>query len=209
MSKKLKTLIIALGALFLLAGGYYWSTIRQSKKESSSSYTPSPKLGNLESSELVKIELPGIVLEKSDEVWKLTYLEGGIPPSGIELDQRQIQVMTYSLASVWVDRIVDEAPADLSAYGLDKGASKTTVTDSSGNKAEYFLGDMTPSRTGYYVMEEGDPKVYTVSAYTAGALRFTLNSIRRRNLFQGIELANLTHLRLERPGGRIELRNKQ
>ena len=199
MSKKSKTLIIVLGVLLLLAGGYYGATIREKRKAApdSSAYTPPPRLGNLNSSELVKIEGPGITIEKNGESWELTYLPEGIPPGGIELDAGLIQYLTYSLATIWAESIVDEAPENLSVYGLDNPSSRAAVTDSAGQKAAYILGDITPTRTAYYLMEEGDLKVYAVATYVADYMKNFLDSIRKRSLFPAIELSMMTRLRIE------------
>ena len=198
MSRKIKTLIISLGVLVLLGGGYYGSTIYKKKKDAVPPYsnTPSIRLGNLESSKLVKIEVPGIVLEKKGNVWELVSLKGSPPPAGIELDQSQISNMTYSMASIFIDRIVDEEPADLSVYGLDKPSTQSAVTDSDGKTVHYILGDMTPARTSYYIMEGGDPKVYIVSSYYGDNLHFSLDRIRIRSLFPDFDATMLTGLRL-------------
>ena len=132
MAKKSKTLIAALGVLILLSGAYYGSTVWSKRKSetTSQSYTPSPRLGKLESSELVKIEVPELTLEKENGTWKLKSLKGAVPPA-VELDQNQIMILTFSLASIWIDSIVDEEPADLSVYGLDNPSSRAIVTGSS------------------------------------------------------------------------------
>ena len=209
MSRKSKTLIIILGVLVLLGGGYYGSAIWKKKKPAStSSAATAPKIGNLDSSKLVKIEVPGIVLQKNNDTWELVSLEGKNPPKGIELDQSQIQNMTYSLATVYVEQVVEETPADLSVYGLDKPSSRAVVTDSDGKRVEYILGDVAPSRTSNYIMEGGDPTVYTVSSYSADSMRFTLDKIRQRALFAAFELPTLTQFRLESPAARIEISAK-
>jgi hypothetical protein len=202
MPRKTNTLIIALGVLVLLGAVYYWSVTWNSKKSGSVSpsypYTPSPSLGNLQSPELVKIEINGLALEKSNGTWKLVSLEAGIPPGKIELDQSEIQYMAYSLSCVWVDQVIDEAPSDLLQYGLDKPV-RACVTDSAGQKAEYLLGDMNPSRTSYYIMEAEDPRVYSVSSYASAAMymRYTLDNIRQRSLFPYFESSELIQLRVE------------
>jgi hypothetical protein len=210
MSKNIKTLIVALGVLALLGGVYYWSIARNSKKADfvKSDYTPPPILGNLESSRLVKIELNGMVLEKNNEAWELVSLDGRTPPGGIELDQIEVLYMAFSLASIWTEQVIDEAPSDLSQYGLDKPSHRVCVTDSAGQKAEYILGDMTPSKTFYYIMESGDPKVYSVSSYTTEYMRFTLDNIRQRFLFPAFELSELAQFRLESRLNKIEISAK-
>ena len=210
MSRKTKTLIISLVILILLGGGYYGATVWQKKKAASASspYTPPQRLGNFENYDLAKIEVPGLALEKNGETWELSYLEGGISPDRIELDQRQIQLLTYSLTSVWIDRIVDEEPEDLSVYGLETPSSWLAITDSTGSREEYILGDLTPSRTSYYAMEEGSPAVYAVSVYQGDNMRFTLDRIRQRSLFPAFEPQTLSRLRLEFPETVIDISPK-
>jgi len=199
MSRKTNTLIIALGVLVLLSAGYYLSIAKNSKETDYASlpYTPPPKLGNLLGSELVKMEVNSLTLEKTNERWKLVSLEGKTPPAGIELDQSRLQYMSYSLASIWVDQVIDEAPPDVSQYGLDNPSYRTSITDSAGKKVEYLLGNMTPSRNSYYIMEAGDPKVYTISTYTAEYMQFTLDSIRERFLFPSFDSSEVIQLRVE------------
>ena len=208
MSRKTKTLIIAFAVLALLGGGYYGSMAWTKKKagSASSSYTPPPMLGNLESSKLVRIEVPGIVLEKNDEIWELISFDGEIPPGGFELDQGLLELLMFSLSNIWADRIVDEEPDDLSVYGLDNPLSWAVITDSAGKSVEYFFGDPTPSRTSSYFMEKGDPKVYSISAYSADFMRFNLDNIRQRTLFPNFDPGELIQFRLEAAGGRADSR---
>jgi len=206
MSRKSKTLILILGILALLGGGYYGSTVWKGKKAVSEplAYTPPIELGNLESSELVKIEGPGITMEKINGTWELTYLSDGIPPGGIDLDQSSILYMTYSLAQVWAEKVIDEDPEDLSAYGLDNPLARTVVTDSAGRQAVYILGNMTPSMDTYYFMTEGDPKVYTIVSYEGRYLQFFLDNIRNRYLFSFPDLTAVMRLIIEIPETKME-----
>ena len=206
MSKKTITLIAALGAVLLLGGGYYWSLNRKTGNTPEyQPYTPPKILGNLLASDIVKIEAPGITLEKNDDVWEIAYYEGEIPPGGIALDQQRILSMTYSLSNVWTERLVDEEPEDISVYGLDEPSSRLVVTDSSGQKAEYILGNQTPSMMSYYIMQEGDPAVYSVASYVGGYMQLDLDSLRQRYIIPYIPPEELDHLVIESPAHRIEV----
>ena len=210
MSRKNKTLIIALAFLVLLVGGYYGSTVWKKKKAESatSPYTPPVKLGNLESSDLVGIESGGLVLEKKDGAWVLTLLNGNAPPAGIVLDQNQINSITYYIAGLWIERVIDEEPADLSVYGLGDPVARAVVTDSGGKKAVYLLGDATPSQTSYYVMEEGDKKVCSVSSYYAEYLQLQLDKIRVKLLFPEFEFPEIVRFKLEGGDTKLEISKK-
>ena len=210
MSRRTKILIIILGILLILGSGYYGLAKLKTKKAGTelSGFPPPVRIGKLEALEIVKIETSGITLEKNDGIWELVFPEGRIPSGEIELDQYRAQLMVFSLASVWVQNIVEEEPQELSVYGLDNSLFRTTLTDAAGRKAEYILGDITPSRDSYYIMEEGDPRVYTVSANTAALMSSTLDSIRQRNLFPNFELPGLALLRLETAETKVEIRVK-
>jgi len=205
MSKKSRTLIIVLGVLVLLGGGYYGSTVWKKKKAEADrpSYTPSARIGNLDAFKLVKIEVSGITLEKNGDSWELVSLEGSAPPGEIELDQSIIRNMTYSLATIYVEHIVEEAPEDISIYGLNESSPRALAIDSDGEKAEYLLGDMASSRTACYIMQIGDPRVYTVSSYAAASMLISLDAIRQRDLFPSIEFQDLIRFRMQSPSAAI------
>ena len=210
MSKKSRTLIIALAFLVLLGGGYYGAGVWQKRKSGSAAepYTPPEKLGNLESFDLAVIESGGLKFEKRDGEWALTLIDGKEPPAGIALDQGQMTSITYYIGGLWVDSVVEEEPADLSVYGLSNPSARAVVADSGGKQAVYLLGDATPSRSSYYVMEEGDPRVCTVAAFYAEFLQLQLDKVRNRLLFPGFEFPEIVELRIESDNTRLFISRK-
>jgi hypothetical protein len=206
MSRKTKKVIIILGVLILLFGAYFGSIAFRNRQHALAfdPFAPHPRLGNLDHFEIVRIEVPGIILERTGDIWELVYLEGGIP-AGLELDQREIQMMVFPLSNMWIDRTVDEAPEDLSIYGLDNPSSHVILTDSSGRTAELFRGDLAPTMIHYYAMQKGDPAVYTVFLYHGDLMRFPLDSILLRALFPALRVMDLTLMRLETPNTQIEV----
>jgi hypothetical protein len=209
MTRKSKMLIGALAALALLGGGYYGASAwKQAKaRDSVSGVSSSVSLVSLESSKIIKIEVPGtgLFLEKKGDLWEL------IPPTeaaGIKLDQSKIESALWSLGSVWAERVVEEEPEDLSVYGLDKTQPRTVVSDSEGGRADFLIGSMTPSRSSYYVMTGEDPKVYVVSEYSVRNLLMDLDGIRDRSLLAAFEPQNLRRLILDTGKTRIEVSPK-
>ena len=209
MTRKNKTMIIALGVLVLLGAGYYGTTIQSRNRAAALAEElppPTPTLGNLDSSEVVKLEVSGMVLQRQDDMWELVSLDGGAPPEGVELDQGMLRNIVFVLATVWAERIAEEYPEDLAEFGLDPPVSRAVVTDSHGNTAVYLVGDETPFRNSYFVMAEGNPNVFVVNAFSADRLRFTLDDIRNRFLFPPqLPLHALTRMRIESPGAVIDM----
>ena len=198
MSKKSKTMIIALGVLVLLAAGYYAATIHSRNRAEMffEEFLPSPTLGNLISAEIVKIETPELVLQRQDDRWELTSLNGQAAPA-IELDQSAIRAMTFTLSRIWADRALEEEPEDISVYGLDNPSARVAVTDLHGNTVVYLVGDMTPFGDSYFVMQEGNPYVFVVNAFSVDLLRFGLYDIRNTNLFPNLQLGALTRMSVQ------------
>jgi len=206
MSRKTKKVIIILGALVVLIGAYFGTTWHGNRQHASvdTSFTPGPRLGNLEWFEVVRVETPGIILERIGEVWEVIYAEGGIP-QGLELDQWHVQMMVFHLATMQAERTVEETPEDISVFGLDVPSSWMILTDTAGVTAEIIRGDLTPSRLHYFAMQRGDSAVYTLPTPQGGLMRFTLDSLRQTSLFPHFEMADVTLFRMETPETHIEI----
>ena len=208
MTKQSRTIIIIMIALAFIITAYTVTAIWQRKDvpvENSAPAEPSVRIGNLSSSRLVRIESPSVTLENRGGKWEVVSLAGKTPVNEIELDQWQTSSLAWLLAGVLAESIVEKEPQDIFVYGFENPSARVTVTDTDGNQAVYIRGDMTPSRLTYYVMEEGDPKVYTVSIKTAGDFDFTIDEIRQRSLFDEIDLQTLNSFRLESQNTNIEI----
>ena len=200
-------MIIALGVLVLLGAAYYGATVHNRNRSDAffAELPHAPSLGHLNSFDIVRIETQDMVLERQDDMWELVSLNGETPSEWIELDQSMIRTLTFVLSTVWAERIVDEDPEDLSVYGLDMPSARTVVTDSHGNTVVYLVGDITPFRTSYFVMEEGNPNVFVVNVFSVDRLRFTLDDIRNTALFPRLPLHAMTRMRLESAEAQIEI----
>ena len=207
MSKKSRSLIATLGVLALLAGVYFGTTVhaRNIAEAFWTELEPTHSLGNLDGSDIVKIETSGMTLQRQGDIWELVSLNGDAPPQWLELDQSVIRSWAFILATVWAERLVEEFPQDISVFGLDAPAHQITVTDSHGNTAVYLVGDTTPFRTSYFVMEKGNPAVFVVNAFSVERLRFTVDNLRSRALFPPLPLHELSRMRLESPQASIEV----
>ena len=208
MLRKNKILIIAFGVMVLLGGGYYGSTVWKKSTQEDNPYIPSEMLGNMVSHNIVKMELSGLVFEKKGQLWELVSVNGETPPPGLELDQWRLLNLTNSLANLWIERLVDEAPADLSVYGLDNPSNRVTLTDFIGKKVVYLLGDPLPQRSTHYVMEEGDPNVYSVPSHSIEGMWLTLNDFRNRRLYADFDVSGVTELHIENGDTRIQIIRK-
>jgi hypothetical protein len=179
MTRNKKALIIASSCIALLVGGYFGAkAYRTARFESLVKPREEIRLASLVSDDVVRIEASssGLVLERQEGVWRR------VPDDGFALDQEEINGLTWSLSNMRADKIIDEAPSSLDAYGLEPPRSRTIVTASSGESVEFFGGRLAPSRAGYYAMKKGDPRVYLVSTYPGERLFLTSGSVRDKKL---------------------------
>ena len=204
MSKNIKVLVAGLALVAALTGAYFIAKHYKNAKFEERIAAVKPQeinLAPLVSDTVVRIQVPtsAINLEKKGETWE------SIPPEPYRLNQDEIKGMTWSLSNMRAERIIDEAPKDLAAYGLDKPVSHTIVTTSDGKKAEFLGGAKTPSGSGYYVMVSGDPKVYQVPIYPGERLYLGKRDIRQRDLPEFKTTADVRQFILQKGKTRIQI----
>jgi hypothetical protein len=201
MTRNKKTFIGSVLIIAVLIGAYQGVKAYQKSKIPAAVTTPEIiNLSSFDSAKINKIELlgPDIRLEKKDEVWELA--SGGGP-----VDQDEINRRLWSLANLRADRIIEEAPESLAPYGLDNPAAHVIVTTEDDERVEFFGGNGTPSKAGYYVMVNGDPAVYLVAAYSGSALYLTLTDVRDKSLFPPFEFAEVERFIRESDNSRLEI----
>lgn len=201
--KKSKNIIILVVVLGLLIGAYYLIGNKPQDEEDDFSDT-AIELSKFDKEKLTKMTLKTsegtLTLTKEGEEWKVDY------PYDIVLDESAIDDLAYSFASLYAEEIVEEAPEDLSEYGLDKPQAIAECELEDGEKRTFYLGDKTPVGNTYYLMVEGDPKVYTVWTNHGEHFTYSLSDIREKKLPE-IDMADLKYLKIDKKDGRpIEIK---
>ena len=82
---------------------------------------------------------------------------------GIAADQTDTKTVFSKSAVVEAMKIISENPEDLEEYGLNEPKTTVTVHMNDGSSYEIYVGILSPLGDGYYVMVQGDPKLYLVS----------------------------------------------
>jgi len=78
-----------------------------------------------------------------------------------------------------VARMVDEAPEDLSVYGLSPAACTITAVNDAGKSVTLKMGDLTPQQNAYYLMSDQGPEVYIVETETGKSFIKSLRTLRK------------------------------
>jgi hypothetical protein len=167
--------IIAL-ILLLIVGGYAFIVQRYSKNEKSGT------LLGIKADDIARIELRyqdrDIVIERDKGgPWRL------LKPIGGEADTFQSNNLARAISDCRIERTVDEKPADLAAYGLDKPQTIVTVTTfDKKTHPGIAVGRNTPVGFYSYIRYIDKPAVLLTEAVFRSGMNKTVNDLRNRDL---------------------------
>ena len=122
---KTRGLILAAAALAVLAGVLYWSNRREAAKAAAGGTAEAPRIINLNSDDITRIN----ILRNQTEKISLVKLDSGdwqvAETPALPGDSSTISGVLSAVSTLNSDRIVEEKPADLAAYGLAKPARRS------------------------------------------------------------------------------------
>lgn len=98
------------------------------------------------------------VLEKKGDSWQMT------APVATDADQTEVTSLLTNLATLEVNRVVDENAADLAQYGLAEPKVAVAFT-ADGGSGRIAFGEKTPTQGDIYAVKPGEKKVFLVSAF--------------------------------------------
>lgn len=106
-----------------------------------------------------------------------------VQPAAAAADPAEVSGLTSNLASVEIQRVLDENPADdLKQYGL--AAPRVEVSfKSGGQEHRLLLGDKTPSGTDLYAKVADQKKVFTVSSFLDSTFNRGTFDLRDKTVF--------------------------
>jgi hypothetical protein len=176
---KLSGLFTALGVLIVLGGLVWWSN-----KHPATEAKTTPALAKLITVKPDEFEHISIAKAGSDPV-ELARLAGNweiVKPVALHADQGAVGSLAGSMTTITPDRLIDEHPANLDQFGLDKPTSEIDVITKDGRTTKVLFGADNPSGTGTYAKLGSDSKVYTVPVYLKVDLNKTVNDLRDKRL---------------------------
>lgn len=152
--------------LAILGGIIWWSNRQEDAKKDQRPADAGPQLLSLTEDDIRGIEIerkgepPTILSRDEGGVWTIT------SPEKLAADMQAVTAIAANARNLSSERVVDEKPAQLEGYGLQPPEVSLKVTMKDGKTHRVLVGEQTPDKTGAYAMIEGDPKLYTVPAYT-------------------------------------------
>lgn len=205
---KIRGLIVAALAFFILAGILYWSEHHKPADDAKASADAPPAILKLDASAITRLDLAKrdaqpVVLTKSDAgKWQIT----GPQPFGA--DQAVVSGILSAVASLNSERLVEDKAANLKPYGLDPPAFQLDITGKDNKMQKLLIGDDTPTGGATYAMLAGDPRVFTMATYAKTGVDKGLDDLRDKRLLT-VDQDKISGMELIRKNQDIEFgRNK-
>jgi hypothetical protein len=167
---KSRGLLLASTALALLAGVLYWSNRREADKAAAGGTAEAPRIINLKSDDVTRID----ILRNQTEKIGLVKLDSGnwqvAETPVLPGESGTMSSVLSTVSTLNSERIVEEKPGDLAAYGLAKPPVEAAITTKDGKTSKLLLGENTPAGSSTFAMVAGDPRLFTVSSYVKTTL---------------------------------------
>ena len=139
-------------------------------------------------------------LSKTDETWAVT------SPVTTPADSTTVDSIVSSLATMEINRVVEEAPANLAQYGLEEPRVDVSFTTTGGATHRLALGNTTPTNSGLYARIDDNPRLVLVPSYLESTFDKSTFDLRNR---RALDIARDAVDRISitpRSGTAIELR---
>src|SRR5579864_5425789 len=205
---KIRGLLIATLVFAVLAGVLYWSNRRKSSAEAAKpDADAAPAILKLDENSITHLEVkkkdaPAIELTKNGADWKIT------EPKPFAADQSTVSSMVSAISALNAERLVEDKSTDVQRYGLDHPSFELDVTEKDNKTQRLLLGDNTPAGSAVYAGLAGDPRVFTIAAYSKTSIDKSLNDLRDKRLLT-VNPDKLSRLEISGKNGDIEFgRNK-
>ena len=168
--------------LLVVAAGLGWYAYRDWNKPSDSDEAKKDKVFSVEADKIDELTIKSesgdrTQLQKSGSDWKIVSAAGAAP------DTNEVSGVTSGLASLQVERVVDENPPDLKEYGLAQ--PRIEVSFKSGGKEQTLLiGQKTPPATDLYARRADDKKVFLIPAHVEATFNKTTFDLREKSVMK-------------------------
>lgn len=130
--------------------------------------------------------------EKKDGTWRVTQ------PVATAADEAELSGLTSNLASLEVQRVVDDRATDLKQYGLDPAHIQITFREK-GKDHQLLVGQKTPTASDLYARLPDKPRVFLIPAYLETTFNRTTFDLRDKTVLK-FDREKVEHVQVETPG---------
>jgi hypothetical protein len=126
---------------------------------------------------------------KKDNTWQVTQ------PLAVKADEAELSGITSNLASLEVQRVIDEQPSDLKQYSLDPARIEIDFK-SGGQEHTLLVGQKTPTASDLYAKLPGKPRVFLIASYLDTTFNRTTFDLRDKTVL-AFDRDKLDHVTLK------------
>ena len=186
---------IALAVVLLGLVGYIYFV--DSKKPASGAAEVKAKAFTVEADQIEEIQIKPASgessrAERTGGTWQL------VEPLKTDADQGQLSNAATSLASLEVNRVVDDSPTDLAQYGLNPAALDVAFRVKGQKDLQHLLvGEKTAAGGDLYAKKADEKRVFLISSYLDGTFNRTPFDLRDKAVLKfdhdkvdGLEIAH-------------------
>jgi hypothetical protein len=189
--------LLVLLALAAGLGAYIYFV--EAKREPSGAPETRDKVFTVESSAIEEIEIrsatgQATTLKKTGTDWQI------VAPVTAPADSSTVESLLSSLASLEVQRVVEEAPAALAPFGLEPPRFSLAFRAAGSTTPQRInFGNKTPTGSDLYARLESQPRLFVVASYLEDTFNRETFALREKDAlkFASTDVDSLT---IERPG---------
>ena len=116
-------------------------------------------------------------LKKTGADWQI------VQPATLQPDSAEVSGIATNLATLEVQRVIDENPSDIAEYGLAKPRVEITFK-SGGQEKKLLIGRKTPPGTDLYAKLGDQPRVFLISSYVDTTFNKTTFDLRDKTVLK-------------------------
>jgi hypothetical protein len=140
-----------------------WYAYRESLKGPVDDSPKHDKVFTVEADKIDEVQIKSeagerTTLQKKGTVWEI------VQPAAAPTDEAAVSGITSNLASVEIQRVIDEDPADLKEFGLADPRIEVAFK-SGGQERRLHIGQKTPSGSDLYAKVADQKKVFLISSF--------------------------------------------
>jgi len=173
--------MLAAGVLLAgLAAVLWWSNRQEKAKEGKPAADAPPKILALGADTIQQIEIrhrgeDPITLKLNGSRWEMTSPK-------LAVDSSAVSAITNAAARVDAHRVVNPNVSDIKAYGLAPASLEVDFSTKNGKTSKLLIGDNTPAGSAVYAKLDGDPRLFTMGAYSKTAFDKEAKDLRDKRL---------------------------
>ncbi|HET8584230.1 MAG TPA: DUF4340 domain-containing protein [Casimicrobiaceae bacterium] len=149
--------------LLVIAIPLGWYALHESKQPATSDTNQEKVFPDLKADAIDQVTVKSASGDRTTAIkkggdWELSQ------PLSVKADQAELSGITSNLASLEVQRVIDEQPTDLKQYSLDPARIEIDFR-SGGRDHKLLLGQKTPTASDMYAKLPDKPRVFLIASY--------------------------------------------